>query len=154
MEIIIFGSFFVLSLIALAFNHLAKRTEQQRQSVSNLNFIKFQRRSSSSHVSMILESTNLQKNHQIFFVLFFYCIPLKNETWNFVKNICRFRIREKHVMNSLKVFLWSFSLPCLVIGYKGLTFTNCTLIMDTKNIKLPHFMSQDLLPGNWIVKHT
>ena len=43
MEIIIFGSFFVLSLIALAFNHLAKRTEQQRQSVSNLNFIKFQR---------------------------------------------------------------------------------------------------------------
>ena len=43
MEIIVFGSFFVLSLIALVFNHLAKKTEQQRQSVSNLNFIKFQR---------------------------------------------------------------------------------------------------------------
>ena len=43
MEIIVFGSFFVLSFVALAFNHLAKGTEQQRQSVSNLNFIKFQR---------------------------------------------------------------------------------------------------------------
>ena len=43
MEIIVFGSFFVLSFIAFVFNHLAKRTDQQRQSVSNLNFIKFQR---------------------------------------------------------------------------------------------------------------
>ena len=43
MEIVVFGSFFVLSFIAFVFNHLAKKTDQQRQSVSNLNFIKFQR---------------------------------------------------------------------------------------------------------------
>ena len=43
MEIIIFGSFFVLSLAAFGLSHLAKKTEQQRQSVSNVNFIKFQR---------------------------------------------------------------------------------------------------------------
>lgn len=43
MEIIVFGSFFVLSLAAFVLNHLANRTEQQRQSVSNVNFIKFQR---------------------------------------------------------------------------------------------------------------
>ena len=43
MEAIIFGSFFVLSLAAYGFNHAAKKTEQQRQSVSNVNFIRFQR---------------------------------------------------------------------------------------------------------------
>jgi hypothetical protein len=43
MEVIIFGSFFLLAMVAFLLNQLAKRTEQQRQSVSNLNFIKFQR---------------------------------------------------------------------------------------------------------------
>ena len=43
MEVVIFGSFFGLSATALSLNHMAKRTEQQRQSVSNANFIKFQR---------------------------------------------------------------------------------------------------------------
>ncbi len=43
MEVIIFGSFFVLSLAAYGLNHAAKKTEQQRQSVSNVNFIRFQR---------------------------------------------------------------------------------------------------------------
>ena len=74
------------------------------------------------HHSWIYNSTNYF--HEIFFVLFFYkvevfywgkkcqyncllyqkktlCIPLKNEPYNFVKKIRRFRIGEKHVMNSL-----------------------------------------------------
>ena len=43
MEVLVFISFFGLSLAAFTLNHLAKKTEQQRQSVSNINFIKFQR---------------------------------------------------------------------------------------------------------------
>lgn len=42
-EIVVFGSFFLLSGAAILFNQLAKGTEQQQQSVSNANFIKFQR---------------------------------------------------------------------------------------------------------------
>lgn len=42
-EMIVFGSFFLLSAAAFVSNQLAKRTEQQRQSVSNVNFIRFQR---------------------------------------------------------------------------------------------------------------
>ena len=43
MEAIIFGSFFGLSAAAYGLNHIAKKTDQQRQSVSNVNFIRFQR---------------------------------------------------------------------------------------------------------------
>lgn len=43
MEFIIFGSFFILSLAAFGVNQLAKKTDQQKQSVSNANFLKFQR---------------------------------------------------------------------------------------------------------------
>lgn len=43
MEIVIFGSFFILSLAAYGLNHAAKKTETQQQSVSNVNFIRFQR---------------------------------------------------------------------------------------------------------------
>ncbi len=38
-----FGSFFILAALAFGLSHLAKGTDQQRQSVSNANFIKFQR---------------------------------------------------------------------------------------------------------------
>ncbi len=43
MDTIIFGGFFGLSLAAVAFNHLARNTDQQRQSVSNPSFLAFQR---------------------------------------------------------------------------------------------------------------
>ncbi len=43
MDSAIFGGFFMLSLVAVAVNQLAKNTEQQRQSVSNANFLSFQR---------------------------------------------------------------------------------------------------------------
>ena len=43
MQIVIFGSFFILSLAAYGLNHAAKKTETQQQSVSNVNFIRFQR---------------------------------------------------------------------------------------------------------------
>ena len=43
MEMIVFGSFLVLSLVAFACQQAAKATDQQKKSVSNANFIKFQR---------------------------------------------------------------------------------------------------------------
>ena len=43
MDTVIFGGFFGLSLAAVAFNHLARNTDQQKQSVSNTNFLSFQR---------------------------------------------------------------------------------------------------------------
>ncbi len=43
MEIVVFGSFFALSVAAFVLNHLAKSTEQQKQCVSNVNFLRFQR---------------------------------------------------------------------------------------------------------------
>jgi hypothetical protein len=43
MDTFIFGGFFVLALLAVLLNHLAKDTEAQRQSVSNTNFLAFQR---------------------------------------------------------------------------------------------------------------
>ena len=43
MEMIVFGSFLVLSLAAFACQQAAKATDQQKKSVSNANFIQFQR---------------------------------------------------------------------------------------------------------------
>ncbi len=43
MDAFIFGGFFGLSLVAVLLNHLARNTDQQRQSVSNANFKTFQR---------------------------------------------------------------------------------------------------------------
>ena len=43
MEVLIFGSFVVLSFIALAFHFMARQTDDQRKSVSNVNFVSFQR---------------------------------------------------------------------------------------------------------------
>ena len=43
MEILIFGSFVVLAFIALAFHFMAKQTDDQKKSVSNTNFVSFQR---------------------------------------------------------------------------------------------------------------
>ena len=44
MEILIFGGFLVLAVVAAAVNRLAKNTDQQKQSVSNINFLAFQRK--------------------------------------------------------------------------------------------------------------
>ena len=44
MDSFIFGGFFVLSLLAVLMNFLARNTDQQKQSVSNATFIAFQRR--------------------------------------------------------------------------------------------------------------
>jgi hypothetical protein len=63
-----------------------------------------QKRSSSSHVFTIPESTNFYTKFSLICMQKkTLCSPLKNETLNFVTKNCRFRIREKHVMNSLKV---------------------------------------------------
>ena len=43
MEALIFGSFVVFSLVALAFHFMAKQTDLQKKSVSNANFVSFQR---------------------------------------------------------------------------------------------------------------
>ena len=43
MEALIFGSFVVFSLVALALHFMAKQTDQQKKSVSNANFVSFQR---------------------------------------------------------------------------------------------------------------
>ena len=43
MDAIIFGTFFGLAAIAAVTNYLSKKTEGQKQSVSNANFIAFQR---------------------------------------------------------------------------------------------------------------
>ena len=43
MDAIIFGTFFGLAAIAAVTNYLSKKTEGQKQSVSNSNFIAFQR---------------------------------------------------------------------------------------------------------------
>lgn len=43
MDSVIFGSFFGLSLAAVAFNYMARNTDQQRQTVSNPAFLSFQR---------------------------------------------------------------------------------------------------------------
>ncbi len=43
MDAVIFGSFFGLSLCAALANYLARNTDQQKQSVSNANFLAFQR---------------------------------------------------------------------------------------------------------------
>ncbi len=43
MDSFIFGGFFGLSLVAVGLNHLARNTDHQRQSVSNSNFLSFQR---------------------------------------------------------------------------------------------------------------
>ena len=43
MDAIIFGTFFALAAIAAVTNYLSKKTEGQKESVSNANFIEFQR---------------------------------------------------------------------------------------------------------------
>ena len=43
MEALIFGSFILFALVALALHLLAKQTDQEKKSVSNANFVKFQR---------------------------------------------------------------------------------------------------------------
>ena len=43
MDALIFGAFFGLALIAAAANYSARNTDQQKQSVSNANFLTFQR---------------------------------------------------------------------------------------------------------------
>ena len=43
MEALIFGSFVVFSFVALALHFMARQTNEQRKSVSNVNFVSFQR---------------------------------------------------------------------------------------------------------------
>ena len=43
MDTIIFGGFVLLSILAAIFNHFARNTDHQKQSVSNTNFLTFQR---------------------------------------------------------------------------------------------------------------
>ena len=43
MEPLIFGSFVVLAFVALIFHFMAKQTDDQKKSVSNANFVSFQR---------------------------------------------------------------------------------------------------------------
>ena len=43
MDALIFGTFFGLSAVAACTTYLSKNTEEQKQSVSNSNFISFQR---------------------------------------------------------------------------------------------------------------
>jgi len=43
MEVLIFGSFVVLAFVALAFHFMSRQTDDQRKSVSNVNFVSFQR---------------------------------------------------------------------------------------------------------------
>lgn len=43
MDTVIFGGFFLLSLLAVLFNHFARNTEHQKKSVSNSTFLSFQR---------------------------------------------------------------------------------------------------------------
>jgi len=43
MEVLIFGSFVVLALVALAFHFISRQSDDQKKSVSNVNFVSFQR---------------------------------------------------------------------------------------------------------------
>ena len=43
MEPLIFGSFVILAFVALIFHFMAKQTDDQKKSVSNANFVSFQR---------------------------------------------------------------------------------------------------------------
>ena len=43
MEVLIFGSFIVLAFVALAFHFISRQSDDQKKSVSNVNFVSFQR---------------------------------------------------------------------------------------------------------------
>ena len=43
MEVLIFGSFVVLAFVALAFHFISRQSDDQKKSVSNVNFVSFQR---------------------------------------------------------------------------------------------------------------